>query len=76
MLKIFSSRVGNGSGKPGTVLRAERGYFEIACHTGSLLLQTLQLAGKKRLDCASFLAGFPVAEGTLLGTGPSGGSPL
>lgn len=69
VLKIFRTRVGNGAGEPGTVLQAAKGSFEVACQSGSLFLQELQLAGKKRLDCASFLAGCPVSEGTLLGAG-------
>jgi methionyl-tRNA formyltransferase len=66
-LKIYRTRVGDGSGEPGTVLQAVKGTFEVACRSGSLFLQELQLAGKKRLDCASFLAGYPVPVGTLLG---------
>jgi methionyl-tRNA formyltransferase len=66
-LKIYRTRVGNSSGEPGTVLQAAKGTFEVACRSGSLFLQELQLAGKKRLDCASFLAGYPVSVGTLLG---------
>lgn len=72
VLKIFRTSIGNGSGDPGTVLQAAKGYFEVACHVGSLFLHELQLAGKKRLDCASFLAGCPVSVGTLLGTGQPG----
>jgi methionyl-tRNA formyltransferase len=75
VLKIFRTRVGTGSGEPGTVLRATKGCFEVACQSGSLLLQELQLSGKKRLDCASFLAGCPVAEGTRLGSGQAEGAP-
>lgn len=67
VLKIFRTRVGDGSGEPGTVLHAAKDTFEVACQSGSLFLQELQLAGKKRLDCASFLAGYPVSVGTLLG---------
>lgn len=66
-LKIYRTRVGNGSGVPGTVLQAAKGSFEVACSSGSLFLQELQLSGKKRLDCASFLAGYPVSVGALLG---------
>jgi methionyl-tRNA formyltransferase len=66
-LKIFRTAVGEGSGKPGTVLQAAKGQLEVACRSGSLFLQELQLAGKKRLDCASFLAGYPISVGTLLG---------
>ncbi len=74
-LKIYRSRIGTGSGEPGTVLQASKGVFEVACGSGSLFLQELQLAGKKRLDCASFLAGCPVSVGTLLGSGQPEGSP-
>ena len=76
VLKIFRTRVGNGSGAPGTVLQATKDTFEVACQSGSLFLQELQLSGKKRLDSASFLAGYPVSEGTLLGDGSAEGSHL
>jgi methionyl-tRNA formyltransferase len=66
MLKIHRTRVGDGMGQPGTVLRAAKGTFEIACLTGSLIIEELQTAGKKRLDSASFLAGYPIAEGSRL----------
>lgn len=66
-LKICRTRVGNGKGLPGAVLRAAKGTLEVACLTGSLIIEELQLAGKKRLDAASFLAGCPVAEGARLG---------
>lgn len=66
MLKVYRTRVGEGTGLPGMVLRAERGVFEVACLTGSIFIEELQLAGKKRLDATSFLAGCPVAQGTLL----------
>lgn len=65
-LKIYRTLVGQGSGAAGTVLRASRGVLEVACGSGSLIITELQLAGKKRLDSASFLAGCPVAEGALL----------
>jgi methionyl-tRNA formyltransferase len=72
-LKICRTRVGSGSGQPGTVLRAAKGALEIACLTGSLIIEELQTAGKKRLDSASFLAGCPVSEGSRLGGESSGG---
>lgn len=67
-LKIYRTRVANGNGQPGTVLRAAKGTLEIACLTGSLIIEELQTAGKKRLDPASFLAGCPVSEGSRLGS--------
>jgi methionyl-tRNA formyltransferase len=75
VLKIFRTSIGSGSGEPGTVLQAAKGRLEVACRSGSLFLQELQLAGKKRLDCTSFLAGCPVSVGTLLGAGQPGVSP-
>jgi methionyl-tRNA formyltransferase len=75
VLKIFRTMLGNGSGAPGTVLQAAKGNFEVACKSGSLFLLELQLAGKKRLDSASFLAGYPVPVGTVLGHNPSEGAP-
>jgi methionyl-tRNA formyltransferase len=75
VLKIFRTRVGSGSGTPGTVLQAAKGLLEVACQSGSLFLEELQLSGKKRLDSTSFLSGYPVAVGTLLGNEQSGDSP-
>lgn len=71
VLKIFRTSVGDGSGEPGAVLSASKGRFEVACRTGSILLHELQLAGKKRLDSISFLAGYPVSAGTMLGANGS-----
>ncbi|HIJ80726.1 MAG TPA: methionyl-tRNA formyltransferase [Desulfuromonadales bacterium] len=67
VVKVYRARPGSGSGTPGTVLKASKGELEIACLDGSLFIEELQLAGKKRLDTVSFLAGCPVAAGTVLG---------
>ncbi|HIJ87651.1 MAG TPA: methionyl-tRNA formyltransferase [Desulfuromonadales bacterium] len=67
VLKIYRTRIGSGSGEPGTVLQAAKGLLEVACQSGSIFLQEVQLSGKKRLDCTSFLSGFPLSAGTLLG---------
>ena len=66
ILKIYRTRVGNSAGQPGAILKAAKGELEVACLSGSLVIEELQLAGKKRLDPGSFLAGFPIAVGTLL----------
>jgi methionyl-tRNA formyltransferase len=66
-LRLYRTRIGEGTGAPGTVLRSSRGILEVACRSASLYIEELQLAGKKRLDSASFLSGCPVAEGSLLG---------
>jgi methionyl-tRNA formyltransferase len=67
-LKIYRTRIADGSGQPGVVLKSSKGQLEVACLSGSLLIDELQLSGKKRLDIGSFLAGFPIPEGTQLGS--------
>ncbi len=66
MLKIFKARTAAGSGAPGTVLQAGKNGLEIACSGGSLVIEELQLEGKKRMPAADFLAGYKIAPGTLL----------
>jgi methionyl-tRNA formyltransferase len=68
VLKIFRTRVSTGSGLPGLVLRADKKGVEVACLSGSLIIEEMQLAGKKRLDAASFLAGYAISSGTQLGS--------
>ncbi|HEX9078069.1 MAG TPA: methionyl-tRNA formyltransferase [Desulfuromonadaceae bacterium] len=75
LLKVFRTRVGGGTGLPGSVLRAGQGVIEVACLTGSIFIEELQLAGKKRLDAASFLAGCPLTPGMLLGSTADEGAP-
>lgn len=36
------------------------------CGQGSLILKEIQLEGKKRMDAAAFLRGYPVETGTML----------
>lgn len=67
-VKVFKATVGSGAGSPGTVLRADRQGLEVACGSGSLLLDELQLEGRKRLPAAEFLAGCRIVPGTVLGT--------
>ena len=63
VLKVYRTRIADGSGLPGTVLRTDKRGIEVACLKGSLIIEELQLAGKKRLDAASFLAGYALAAG-------------
>lgn len=67
-LKVCRARVGKASGPPGTVLKADKAGIEIACNGGSLIVEELQLEGRKRLAAAEFLAGCRMDPGTLLGT--------
>jgi methionyl-tRNA formyltransferase len=67
MLKVFRAKEGAGNGAPGTVLKAGRDGVEVACGTGSIVINELQLEGKKRLPAAEFLAGCRLEPGTVLG---------
>jgi methionyl-tRNA formyltransferase len=69
VLKVYRTRRAAGSGLPGTVLRADKHGIEVACLEGSLVIEELQLAGKKRLEAASFLAGCTITAGKLFSGG-------
>ena len=45
----------------------EAAGIQVACGSGSLLIQTLQPAGSARMEAAAFLAGHPVAVGSRFG---------
>jgi methionyl-tRNA formyltransferase len=56
--------------EPGTVLRAsETEGLIVACKTGALALDELQIAGGKRLPAATFLRGHPLSPGEILSCG-------
>ena len=73
-LKVYRTRTAEGTGLPGTVLRADKRGIEVACLQGSLVIEELQLAGKKRLDAASFLAGFAIPAGAQFSGDHDGGT--
>lgn len=56
-LKIWRADVRGGlqGARPGDVLSADASGIEVACGSGSLVLRTLQLPGRKRIDAADFL---------------------
>ena len=62
-VKIFKASVENVTHQfsSGTILSDNKNYFKIACGDGFLHILDLQLAGKKRLEIAPFLRGFPNA---------------
>ena len=67
MVKIYQVRTAAGEGVPGTVIHAGREGLEVACAGGSIIVEELQLEGKKRLPARDFLAGYKIAPGTILG---------
>lgn len=58
VVKIYQAQLANGKGAPGTILNANKSGIEVACGTGSIVITSLQLPGKKPMDAASFLNGF------------------
>lgn len=63
-VKIFKATTEQVSHQyqPGKIVSDNKKYLKIACADGFLNIQDLQLAGKKRMDTAAFLRGFPDAE--------------
>lgn len=51
---------------PGRIRETGKDYIAIETGEGLLLVKELQLEGKKRMDTASFLRGYPVEIGTIL----------
>ena len=68
LLKVHRARVdGASSLAPGAALGVPAGLL-VGCGDGAaLLLEEVQLEGKKRVPAAEFLRGAPLAEGTVLG---------
>lgn len=74
-LKLWDADVVDGddegeegsSAVPGTVVNVTRNGFCVQTGKGLLKINELQLEGKKRMDTAAFLRGYPMEEGTVLG---------
>ena len=66
-LKIWAAQACPANGAAGSVLQADKNGIQVACGSGSLLIQTLQPAGSARMEAAAFLAGHPVAVGSRFG---------
>jgi methionyl-tRNA formyltransferase len=64
LLKIWEASVDTTlSGKPGTVLRADKSGLVVACGGQSLRILRLQREGGRRLGAVEFLAGHPLRVG-------------
>lgn len=59
--KVYSTRVSELSGEPGTILSLKP--FVIACAKGSVEILELQPEGKKRMTAEAFLAGHKLSPG-------------
>jgi methionyl-tRNA formyltransferase len=71
LVKIWKVRVETGRDRdaatPGSVLRADREGIEVACTDGLIIIEELQLEGRKRLSAGDFLAGCKITPGIILG---------
>jgi methionyl-tRNA formyltransferase len=65
-LKVYQGRVGATDGSPGEIISLDGG-IEVACGTGSVLIESLQLEGGKRVGWAEFIRGHRLTRGTRLG---------
>ena len=52
---------------PGTVVLTDKEGIHVACGEGRLILQEVQLEGKKRMGCGGFPAGIPDSRGDKTG---------
>jgi methionyl-tRNA formyltransferase len=66
-LKILRSALAEGSGLPGTILRAD---LTIACGEGAVRILEVQRGGKRPMRADDFLRGFPLRPGHPLGNSP------
>ena len=64
ILKIHAAEPVPGGGAPGTVVDDR---LTVACGSGALRLQRVQVPGRAAMDAASFLRGHPIGPGTRLG---------
>ena len=65
VLKIFETRLAEGKGKPGEILNTNP--LTIACGEGAVVVNTVQLQGKKKMDSKAFLQGHKLEKGTAIG---------
>lgn len=68
-LKIWEAEIetGNSNAAPGTVAEVTKNSIKVQTGQDLLVLKQIQLEGKKRMDTASFLLGYKVETGTVLG---------
>ncbi len=66
MLKIYRGRIGGASGFPGEIISLDSG-IEVACGTGSIVIEELQIEGGKRIGWQEFCRGHRLIVGERLG---------
>ena len=67
MLKIWKAEVlKGGAGEPGEVVRIGKDGFDVQTGSGILRILEVQPEGKKRMDSAAYLRGYPMESGESL----------
>ena len=65
LLKVYQTRLAEGSGSPGAVLAADV-RLVVACGEGAVEVAEVQQQGKRRMSVADFLRGYEIGEGERL----------
>lgn len=65
LLKIYRTRLAEGTGAPGTVIRAD-GMLVVACGTGAVEIMEVQQEGRRTLSAGDFLNGYDMDAGDIL----------
>jgi methionyl-tRNA formyltransferase len=63
--KIHETRLCNKTGKIGEIISVNP--LTVACGEGSVIINTLQMQGKKKMDSKAFLQGHKLEVGTIIG---------
>lgn len=71
-VRLFSSSVVDDAGAPGEVLGADGRGLLVACGEGAVRIKELQLPGRRRLEAAALLSGWPIPSGSRFAP-PAGG---
>ena len=66
-LRIFAARVSAEGGIASGRIRVEAGQLAAGCGTGRLLLDEVQLEGRKRVQSSDFVRGYRLADEEVLG---------
>jgi len=67
ILKIYKTRIAEGQGRPGEVIRSDKNTLVVASGDGALEILELQIEGGKRLEIKPFLSGHQIEKGTMFG---------
>lgn len=65
-LKLWSCRLGSGQGSPGEILRFDDNGLVIACDEGAIVVEELQIEGRRRVSWSDFRHGGHCRPGQIL----------